>query len=1071
MLARTPTVVSRPAAIVNPTPMCSTLTTRAVIFGLSFAAAWLAASSRAAETERQTASVPTAPKTGTIEGRVFNVATGANLELARLTVEGTLLETFTDAEGRFRLVNVTAGTAHVKVFYTGLGVSTHAIAVLTGEAIQHDFPISPSGHKTDAGIAGAPIKLDKFVVDDSHEMSGTAIAINEQRFAPSMKNVVSTDEFGYVPDGNVAEFLKFLPGVSMNSAREISINGVPSANIPITIGGFSVASPIGSGGDGGTARSNSMDVFTTTNISRIEVSFSPTPESDGSALAGSVNMVPRSSFERSRPSFSGSTYASMLNNGRDLHQNSSYKKFHPGFDFSWVAPVNKKFGYTLSAGHSIRQTDTPVIQNVWRGGGTATNGAAFPNTPFGQPYLSSIVAQATGRKTTRNSLATSFDYRLTRNDRLTLAIQFSSFDVILDHATLTLDTARVLPSQFSLTATRGAVGAGTAQLGTTSSLRKNWTYMPSLVWRHDGPVWRMEAGSALSRARNRTRNIEGGLFATTTSRRTGLTIAFEDVGYYRPRTVTVTDGTTGAPVDPFALENYVVTAANGSMRATDDTRRSAFANVRRDFAGRVPFTLKGGLDFRQTARDARGFGAAYTFLGRNGVASTTLTATTDDQAAPFANPTFAERIHPNDFPRVPGISSGLLHDYYRANPTHFGAPNANTLYRSLVSLSTVAEEIISSAYLRGDLPLFKNRLKLVGGLRAEQTNIDAAGPLTDPTRNFQRNAQGQFILGTNGRPLPILPASDALGVSQLTYLDRGAEVKKEYLRLFPSLNASFNVRDDLVARAAVYTSVGRPDFIQYSGGLTLPDTELPPSNTNRIVANNASIKAWSARTVNVRLEYYFAGIGQLSVGAFRRDFEDFFGDTVTRAQPEFLAVYGLDFDEYAAYDVATEHNLTSRVRMEGTTVNYKQALTFLPAWARGVQVFGNLSVQRALGEAAASFVGYVPKTANWGASITRERFVVHVNWNYRGRARRGLVAAGPSIEPSTYTWGATRLVTDVIAEYRFTKKFAAFANLRNLHHVPDEAEIVGPSTPPVARLRQHNADFGSLWTIGFKGSF
>ena len=308
-------------------------------------------------------------------------------------------------------------------------------------------------------------------------------------------------------------------------------------------------------------------------------------------------------------------------------------------------------------------------------------------------------------------------------------------------------------------------------------------------------------------------------------------------------------------------------------------------------------------------------------------------------------------------------------------------------------------------------------------------------------------------------------------MSQLTYLDRGAEVKKEYLRLFPSLNASFNVREDLVARAAVYTSVGRPDFLQYSGGVTLPDTELPPSNTNRIVANNASIKAWSARTVNVRLEYYFAGIGQLSVGAFRRDFEDFFGDTVTRAEPEFLAAYGLDFDEYAAYDVATDHNLTSRVRTEGTTVNYKQALTFLPAWARGVQVFGNLSVQRIIGDAAANFVGYVPKTANWGASITRERFVVHVNWNYRGRARRGLTAAGLSIEPNTYTWGASRLVTDVIAEYRFTKKFAVFANLRNLYHVPDEAEIVGPSTPAVARLRQHNADFGSLWTIGIKGSF
>ena len=1028
--------------------------------------------SSAADTER-TATIAAAatPKTGAIEGRVYNVATGANLELARLTVEGTVLETFSDSDGRFRIVNVPAGTAQVKVFYTGLGGSTQTITVAAGQTTQHDLPLSASGQKLAATVDGTPIKLDKFVVGDSREMSGTAIAINEQRFAPNMKSVVSTDEFGYVPDGNVAEFLKFLPGVNMNSAREISINGVPSGNVPITIGGFSVASPIGSGGDGGTARSNSMDVFTTTNISRIEVSFSPTPESDGSALAGSVNMVPRSSFERSRPAFSGSTYVSLLNNGHDLRQPSPYRKFHPGFDFSWVAPVNKKFGYTLSAGHSIRQTDTPVIQNVWRGGGSATNGAAFPNTPFGQPYLSSIVAQATGRKTTRNSIAATADYKVSGRDRLTFAFQLSTFDVILDHATLTLDTARVLPGQFSLTSTKGAVGSGTAQLGTNSSLRHNWTYMPSLVWRHDGTVWKADSGVALSRSRNRTRNVEGGLFVTTTARRTGLTVSFDDVGYMRPHTVTVTDGVSGAPVDPFSLDNYVITAANGSMRSTDDTRHSAYANLRRDFAGRVPFTLKTGLDFRQTVRDGRGFGAAYTFLGRDGVASATLAPGSDDRAAPFANPTFAERIHPNDFSRVPGISSGKLYDYFAANPTYFGSPTANTTYRSEVGLSNLAEEIISSAYLRGDLSLFQNRLKLVGGVRAEQTNIDAVGPLNDPTLNYQRNAQGQPILGANRQPLTILPASDALGVSKLTYLDRGGRAEKEYLRLFPSLNASFNVREDLVARAAVYTSVGRPDFSQYSGGLALPDTELPPTNTNRIVVNNASIKAWSARSVSVRLEYYFAGIGQLSAGAFRRDFKDFFGAIVLRPTPEFLAQYGLDFEEYGNYSVATDYNLPTRVRMEGVTLNYKQALSFLPAWARGVQVFGNLSVQRATGDGAANFTGYVPKTGNWGASLTRERFVVHVNWNYRGRARRGLVAAGSSIEPGTYNWGQTRLVTDVIAEYRFSKKFAFFANLRNLYHVPDELEIAGPNTPAVARLRQSNADFGSLWTIGFKGSF
>jgi hypothetical protein len=47
------------------------------------------------------------------------------------------------------------------------------------------------------------------------------------------------------------------------------------------------------------------------------------------------------------------------------------------------------------------------------------------------------------------------------------------------------------------------------------------------------------------------------------------------------------------------------------------------------------------------------------------------------------------------------------------------------------------------------------------------------------------------------------------------------------------------------ARAAVYTSVGRPNFAQYVNGVTLPDPESAPSATNRITVNNAGIKSSS----------------------------------------------------------------------------------------------------------------------------------------------------------------------------------------------------------------------------------
>jgi hypothetical protein len=41
------------------------------------------------------------PATGTIEGRVLSAETGDSIENARVTVEGTALETLTDVTGRF----------------------------------------------------------------------------------------------------------------------------------------------------------------------------------------------------------------------------------------------------------------------------------------------------------------------------------------------------------------------------------------------------------------------------------------------------------------------------------------------------------------------------------------------------------------------------------------------------------------------------------------------------------------------------------------------------------------------------------------------------------------------------------------------------------------------------------------------------------------------------------------------------------------------------------------------------------------------------------------------------------
>ena len=1007
--------------------------------------------------------------TGGIAGRVLNPANGQYVEGARITVAGTPLETFTDNGGAFRFEGVPAGEARVRVFYTGTAPHLDTVRVTAGQTVQLDVTLAASTDRP-TSAAGEVVKLDQFTVTTSREMDGAAIAINEQRFAANIKNVVSTDEFGAVAEGNVAEFLKFMPGVTIDlsggDGRTISLDGAPAANTPITLGGIGLPAP----GNNNTSRAVEVGFFNLNNISRIEVSHSPTPDSPGSALSGSINLVPRSSFERARPAFSGSVYFLLRDDERDFGPTPSLYRdrrstVHPGADFSWIVPVNKRFGFSLSAGASTQFSNQIGHTNTWRGSSVATNGAAFPNTVPGRPYLSAYTLTNAPKETSRNSFGGTLDFRLSAADRIALSFQYSSFDGWTAARSLQFNPNQIVAASVSPTSAQGVAGAGTLVLTSGNGrVRANRTYLPTFTWRHDGPVWKFDSAIGRGYGTNAYRDTDKGQLLSVATRRTNVTIGFEGTGALRPDTITVVDPTTGARVDPFRLDSYALNTIASNPRFASDINFTATANARREFLWRVPVTLRSGLDFRQTARDNTAVNYTYTFAGTDGRGSLT-----NGTAAPFLDPVASLRPGPYGLPAMQAPDYKGTLDFFRANPTQFTL-DQNNLYRSGVNNSKHTVEAVSAAYLRTDVALLDRRLLLVGGVRFEQTNIDAQGPLTDPTLNVQRDSAGRPLRTPAGAVIPI--TTDALAASKLTLLERGAVVKKEYLRSFPSLNVSYNLRENLIARAAVSTSIGPPDFNQYAGGVTLPSTDNLPSPGNRIVVNNAAIKPWTATSLKVRLEYYFEGVGQISLGAYRRDFQNFFTSSVFLPSPDFLTLYGLDAAEFGAYEVSTQNNLSETVRMEGIDLSYRQALTFLPRWARGLQVFANGSLQKTkapAGQLGSLAFNEIPRSAAWGVSLTRAKFNVRLNWSYRTDQNRGAVT-GLGIEPDTYNYTPGFTKMDILGEYSLSRRFALFANLKNITDVPDAGITVGPNTPAHARLRFQER-YGSLWTLGLKGTF
>ena len=1010
----------------------------------------------------------TIPATGAIEGRVFHPATGSYVDGARVTVEGTPLETFTDDDGTYRLDGIPVGEARVRFFYTGSAPRVLTVRIAAGQTAPLDVSLGSVDQA--AAAATGPIKLDAFTVSTSKEMEGAAIAINEQRFAANIRNVVSTDEFGAVAEGNVTEFLKYLPGITVDQSggdgRWISIEGAPTANTPITLGGIGLPAP----GNNNTTRSIEVGFFNLNNVSRIEVSHSPTPDTPGKSLAGSINLVPRSSFERSRPVFNGSLYLLMRDDHRELGKGATMyrdprQKVWPGADFSWIVPVNKNFGFSIAAGASTQYSSQDRAVNTWRGNSAVTNGTAtavgaFPNTVPGRPYLSAFQVNDAPKESDRDSLGVTLDFRLSARDRLALSYQYSSFDGWISSRQILFAPTQIVASSISPTSVQGVAGVGVVTLTNGSNrVRENRTYLPTFSWRHDGPVWKLDFATGRGYGKNAIRDMDKERFLTVTARRTGVTIGFADTGYLRPGEITVVDNATKAPVNPYLLSNYALNTLVSTPQRATDINFTATGNARRDFLWRVPFTLRTGLDFRQTRRDNRTWTSTYTY--RNN--------TVNGTAAPFLDPLFSTRFAPFGFPQIQHLDPKEVFAYWRAHPSEFTL-NEDNLYRTNVTNSKHAKESVSATYLRGDVALLDRRLLLVGGVRVEQTNTAADGPLTDLSRNVQRDAEGRPLRTATGATIPI--TTDPLATSKLTFLERESHVEKEYLRLFPSLNATFHLRENLLLRAAVSTSLGPPDFNQYAGGLTLPNTDNPPSAANRIVVNNAAIKPWTANTVKARLEYYFEGVGQVSFGAYRRHIRNFFEATFFTATPEFLALYGLDAAEYGAYEVSTQRNRTDHVRLEGLDLSYRQSLTFLPHWARGLQVFANGSLQRSNvppGQLAAENFNEIARNAAWGLSFTRPRYNLRLNWTWRTDQNQGAVT-GVGIEPGTfnYTPGYTKL--DVLGEFAIWKRLTLFANLRNVTDIPDKGTTRGPSTPPHATLRFVER-YGSLWTIGVKGTF
>jgi len=1018
--------------------------------------------------------------TGSISGRVQNVATGQYLNNARVSLKGTNQTVFTDRDGTYRLVNVPTGPQTLEVFFTDLDVQTITVDVPAGGGVERNVDLTSAKRYGQADT----ITLDAFVVSQERETDAQAIATNEQRFAPNIKNVMATDSLGDILGGSVGEFMKFLPGVTVESdladVSGISVRGIGGGMTSITNDG-APASNIWVG----ASRSVDIRSMALNDISRIELAKVPTPANPADSLAGSVNLISKSAFERSgrqlRYSFNLIGNHENLDLEKTPHSHRDRKTFKilPGanIDFTW--PITKRFGVVIAANHSQSFNEQHRTLQTWSAIVPPGSPTGTP-TNYANPFLSSLALLDGPRDLTRNTLSVKADWKMTDNGVLSVGHVASRTDTRIGSLSYTFNAgtnatpsvAGGTPLTWNGTETIGATGRATITNSGTNQLINQITDTSTINYRYDDGRWRVESGVSRSASQTKRRYADAGFFLEATAvNEVPVRISFHDISGARPGRIEAFTN-TNQPFDWADIDNFRGNIARHATLNNRSYTNQGYLNVRRtlDFLP-IPTALQGGVSERRVMLDTNIENENWTFRGPGG----------SGQAAPL-DP-YLMQVYKNvdpgyGFPNLPWMSPLRAWRAFQLDPLLYQKTDAQMAAERTYHIENNEniKEKVQAAYVQADTRLLNNRLRVLGGVRFEKTIDDGIGGLVDLDRVWQRNPDGSYVRNAAGQRVrrPEAGAANSFAENLLTREYRASFTHREYDGYYPSLHFTFDAKENFLIRAAYAKTYGRPNFTDIiprtvaSSSATDPDEDddlQPGQYRGTLNVRNPALLPWSADNYDLSAEYYTDNGGILSAGIFLKDLTDFFGTASQRATPELLAELGLP-DRYLDWNVNTKFN-SGDARITGAEINIKQNLRMLGKVGSWFTLFANGTKLDLDGNPGASFTSFIPKSANWGFTFARKRVTFTARWNYRGLDQRAPQAA---FGPNGYEYIEARTVLDVNGSYQLTKRLSLVASANNILNKPYRFLRYGDDTPSYARLYAEQ-EYGIQIAIGIRGSF
>ena len=854
---------------------------------------------------------------GAISGLVTDDS-GAVLKGAQITLEAPVFNTVSDEQGRFYINDVSSGSYTLTISYVGFAKFQQSVNLTAGQVANID----------------AKLKLEsqnESILVTAPRVTGEAEAVNIERNADNLVQVLPAEVIRSLPNANLADALGRLPSVTLErdegEGKYVQVRGLEPRLTNAMIDGVNVPSP-----EPGV-REVKFDSIPADMVESVQVSKTLQPNMEGDGIGGSVNLVTKVATDQPTISIGSVGGYTPIIHGRGLTEEAGSigERFGPG----------KRFGALIGGSYDWNGRGIDDIEPV----------PDVATLPSGQQvsWKDGMDIRQYEYFRTRWGLAGSMDYKFSEASNIYVRAFYSDFHNYGDRYkySLTDNTPGIqllapgnvgCPTDSTGTTIAPCAGTPTANgelrnpdigvsnivLGGVHNLTTTW-----FAW--DVAVSRGWYGNSSSEDANFIANPN--TFTTSTCQYDPANTANE----FLPRWSGDCFSEINQP------SNYVL------KNVTRNLGLSAQLNIEASGSGAKRFHIGSKLATLEIGgrfRNAHKFNDGYT-----------LTLTPDTTALQNSTQFASGFIPMSTFP-----NAIVNHNYYNGGTYNLGYQpsfentyafyQANpTLFDSSSTQGTDGQEYdliekVSAGYAMGTIDL-SSRVRLIAGLRVEATSENGT--------NFLFNNVANTISPNN--------------------------FSGSYITLLPSAALKFAVTPNDNVRFFYARGLSRPDPQDIAEAIQI-STNGNGTFPFAIQLDNPSLKAETGDDVDVLYDHYFSTFGVFSVGYFYK----FLHNPIVATQSDLLNYTppgGLVGNYQVSQPVNAGHGW-----LTGIEVAYLQHFSSLPgAWGGlGLSANYGFTQSRAFGIPNRSDHPMLPRTSpnafNISPTYDRGRVSLRVGVSY-----------------------------------------------------------------------------------------